>query len=465
MVGCASGWGRLRLCPGLSAGVSSRHPKTPRWALRGEVEGRGLRRACSPRLPGSPAPEPMLVSVWRVGPAHSMLLGIVMRPARMSGYRGFDMTRTNRGRDYAAPELISVPSWLAPARLLSVGIVLVTLALSAPPLEAAHWEVTVAAATQTVHQSDADRSETQEGEPLGFADRFVPDPDTSFEDGQWTWRVPTTEWVVGVVIGLLFAAWLLFGVLASVRRPTLIEPAASRGWFDRATAGSLAKDPLVWVYLLAASGFAGAVYSGSFGWLSGEASERLTGFAKWAPVAVTPALGLLGVLFGGGTKRWKVGAGDADALMKMLEQKSNAFLELVSVHVDDGVRREISRLAPKHEVGLIQRAMWIVCEKSVDQGRLQPAERDQFMSRLLEIQPGPDDRSTFLNRRAAVDLATELLGINELAKAMEEAEWRKMGERRESTAGPEGAERRSGSDRRVRSIWRPDDGLELDLAG
>ena len=57
--------------------------------------------------------------------------------------------------------------------------------------------------------------------------------------------------------------------------------------------------------------------------------------------------------------RWKVRAHDADALMSMLEEKSNSFLELVRIHVEDEFHQGVSDVATVHDVGLIQEAPYL----------------------------------------------------------------------------------------------------------
>lgn len=373
-----------------------------------------------------------------------------------------DMARTNRGSEASPRKATSRRFRGVPVPVAGSVLALLTLTLLVSPRRAAY---PADLPTHVVQETDAGQSQTPDVEAVGFADRLVPDPGRSYKSGRWTWRVPKGEWWLGVLIGFSVAAWLLMGVVTSLRQQTLIEPASPRRGAYGRMIGSLATDPLVWVYLLAASAFAGAAYSGSFGWLSRGATE-LTGVATWAPTGV---LGILGLLFGGGATRrmskWKVGAGDADALMVMLEKKSSSFLELVRVHVDDGVRKGIPRLASAHDVGLIQRAVWTLSEKAVDHGRLEPAQREKLMSGLLEIEPGQDGRSAFFSSLAAVELATRLIDVDELAACLEETEWRKTDDRRVSTAGPRGAERRTGRERRVRSIWRPHGGLEPELAG
>jgi hypothetical protein len=221
------------------------------------------------------------------------------------------MTRMNHGLDARTREPIARPTGRAAAGVVVGALALLTLTFLATPLGAADRGIVAPEAARAVDQAEAGQSEARAGEAVAFADRFVPDPEATYRNGQWAWRVPPKQWIAGALIGLILAGGLLLGVLATVRRPTLIEPAGPRGWFDPSAARSLPK-LLVLAYLVAAAAFAGAAYSGSFGWLSGDVSEGLTGFARWAPMAAGPALGLLGILFGGGAKRWKVQAGDAD---------------------------------------------------------------------------------------------------------------------------------------------------------
>lgn len=414
------------------------------------------------------------------------------------------------------------PAWtrtrLVAALLVSSGVVLSPLALVAAPLEAAPGAEVVATSGQVAPQEDARRPVTND--VVWFSPQ-VRDSGQTFEKGQWRWRVPTVQWAAAMAFGVLLAAAFILILLARVQRPSLVEPVASRRWledpivwvygvvavaltvvvygdfgwpramewvagvtewridtvesavpaalgfvlgalllerllatFRRPVLGSLVKTPLVWVYLLAAAGLAGALFAGSLQALSSEAG-RVVGALAWAPTGVLSTV--VGLLFTKATKRKMLIAAVAG-------EQSNSFVELMRAPMDDDFHAGVSALATVCDVGLIQRTMSSAIDRAADTGRLPPDKREEcegIEKALLEIQPGRDERSIFLNRRRAVEVATRLIAIEELETLLAQNDRRSLGDRRDSETALVGEERRTALERRVRSSWRPADDFEL----
>ncbi|NNL31297.1 MAG: hypothetical protein HKO77_09750, partial [Gemmatimonadetes bacterium] len=181
------------------------------------------------------------------------------------------MTRANQPPDSARGPISKRRRPVAPL-LVGIGLVLLTVALSAAPLGATPEPGVAAAPVQQVDEAGS-----------GEGAFLVRDPGQRWDeaDGQWRWQIEPLQMSLAWAAGFFLALFLLLGLFVTrLPKPTL-GPRRRLWTMVRSVGGDL----FVWSYLLAAAGFSMFVFSGAFVWFSAEA-ERVAELGAWGPTAL-----------------------------------------------------------------------------------------------------------------------------------------------------------------------------------
>jgi hypothetical protein len=274
---------------------------------------------------------------------------------------------------------------------------------------------------------------------------------TRIDEGRHRWALPPVDILfpagIGFALGALFLVWYSISIGKSL----------GTGNWTR-TILVLARNPFAVVWSLLFATIAALGHTGAFSYLSDKTTSLPFVAALQTSVGGTA---LLGIIVKVTRQLWKpawlddavaVAGGDVSSIKDVVaEVKNNAwFIALFQYQLEKEKERKISRLALNHNLGLIQKAIYLFIEDALNHARMEPAIHSQIVKDLQGLETATHPRTRFVSSRLAIKILCELKELDAIEDWLATVEERQV-ERRGQVVSFDQERRRH--DRRAYSPW------------